>query len=139
MLYDIKIIDALDIDSIKNQLYDYEINKDYIDKNNIIETTIECGIFSITLYLVAADCKPNFYLSKITDYESVELTISIPTYNKDSIIIDYIVPLKHPLLKKFKWTSLFDKDYFNASYVPIDILCLIIKDCYKVSELKLFV
>jgi hypothetical protein len=88
-------------------------------------------------------CYPRQKLKCIIDYESIQISIS--DYNEAGII-SMIRPLKDNRLSYFSWANCFsfktNRQLVQASYIgcniPISTACQIVKDLYKVSQLKTF-
>jgi hypothetical protein len=146
--FDIEITDFSSVEIIKGQLIEKSnLTISTKEKYDILETNIRCGIFDLTVYTLG-DCSsyplsidPYMYLPKITDYKAVEISIDIIEKNEDSIRVEWIYPTNYPAFSKCYWIK-----YFNNSYdkvigeeVLIDDLYQIIKDCYDVSELRMFI
>lgn len=124
-------------------------NRDYHNDDNWIEVIVGKFVLQVSVdndsaYRLEYDeepyliyCSPNAFRPHITDYATVEISICVlEGFYDENPICDRIIPYKDSRFRGAHWATYFDE--FTGKYISIDILCEIIKDCLRISELLVF-
>ena len=134
----------LDLNDIKDLLASLKKVPDIETELNDQFNTIKINNFKLHLSAGRHSfSSPRQDFNSILDYDAIQLCI---TDHNEAGILSMVKPGKDPRLSYFKWISYFTRDLtsnnitysYIGSNIPINTTCQIIKDLYKVSQLKTF-
>lgn len=132
------------LSSLKRISYGEFLDGDYLSSDEF--QPIDCGHFIVHISAGknSLSTPNNNIYNRITDYSHLQVIIQENIKGSESIQV--IKPAEDNRFANLEWSNLFKyKDYLGKNHetylgktIPIKNLLQIIKDCYKLSRLKIF-
>jgi hypothetical protein len=134
----------LDLSSIRQYLGTIQRNA---ESSSHFFTRMEMNSFAIDLCAGDASlCEPLLYYDNLLYYQKIQVHLHEFTGPDSQYSILTIAPFHDSRFEKFSWAQYFTyfdssgKSYFSytGSFIPMNQVCQMLKDLYRISRLKSF-